>query len=76
MEIFVKQHLKRNNVKCIYMKRSMLGHMSLKYIEYICVTCGRKEIKTEISGRPMPGKCPRKVGDKPHTWRKNRVISR
>lgn len=50
--------------------------MSLKYIEYICATCGRKEIKTEISGRPMPGKCPRKVGDKPHTWRKNRVISR
>ena len=50
--------------------------MSLKYIEYICTTCGRKEIRTEISGRPMPGKCPRKTGDRPHSWRRNRVVSK
>jgi hypothetical protein len=30
---------------------------------------------TELQGRPMPGKCPRKQGDKPHSWRKNRTMS-
>ena len=44
----------------------------IKKIEYICTCCGKKEIKTNLQGRPMPGKCPRKEGDKPHSWRKNR----
>lgn len=48
--------------------------MKIKRIEYICTYCGKKEIKTSLQGRPMPGKCPRKQGDKPHTWRKNRDL--
>ena len=46
-----------------------------KRIEFICSYCGRKEIKSETSGRPMPGRCPRKQGDKPHSWRKNRTLT-
>lgn len=46
----------------------------IKRIEYMCSYCGKKEIKSDLQGRPMPGKCPRKQGDKPHSWRKNRVI--
>ena len=36
--------------------------------------CGKKEIKTNLQGRPMPGRCPRKSGDKPHSWVKNREL--
>lgn len=32
-----------------------------------------KTIRNEIIGRPEQGKCPRKQGDKPHSWHKNRV---
>lgn len=46
----------------------------IKKIEYICSYCGKKEIRTNLQGRPMPGRCPRKQGDKPHSWRKNRVL--
>lgn len=43
-------------------------------IEYMCSYCGKKEIKTSLQGRPMPGKCPRRQGDKPHIWRINRKL--
>ena len=45
-----------------------------KRIEYICSVCGKRETKGVDYGRPMPGKCPRKTGDKPHSWRVNRKI--
>ncbi|KOA20325.1 hypothetical protein CLHOM_12370 [Clostridium homopropionicum DSM 5847] len=45
-----------------------------KTIEWMCTTCGKKELKSETTGRPNPGKCPRKTGDKPHSWTKNRTI--
>ena len=41
-------------------------------IEWMCTTCGKKEVKSKTGGRPMPGKCPKKKGDRPHTWEKNR----
>lgn len=47
---------------------------TIKKIEYICSYCGKKIMKSQTSGRPDPGKCPRKPGDKPHTWRVNRRI--
>jgi len=40
--------------------------------EYMCSYCGRKVIRSNTSGRPQPGKCPRKTGDKPHSWRINK----
>lgn len=46
-----------------------------KKTEYICSYCGQKKTRSELQGRPMPGKCPRKQGDKPHSWRKNRTIN-
>lgn len=46
----------------------------MKHIEYMCTHCGRKVIRSELQGRPLPGKCPRKTGDKPHSWVKNRTI--
>lgn len=49
--------------------------MKIKRIEYMCSYCGKKEIKSEWTGRPSPGKCPRKQGDRPHSWRRNRVIN-
>lgn len=47
---------------------------TIKKIEYMCRYCGTKEIKTNLQGRPMPGRCPRKSGDKPHSWVKNREL--
>lgn len=41
--------------------------------EYICTWCGKREAKADFAGRPSPGRCPRKEGDKPHTWRINRT---
>lgn len=42
-------------------------------IEYICTWCGKREAKSQMSGRPSPGTCPRKPKSrdgqsKPHTW--------
>ena len=45
-----------------------------KKTEYMCSQCGRKEIKLKSMGRPLPGKCPRKTGNKPHSWVKNREL--
>lgn len=45
-----------------------------KRIEYMCSYCGKKTIRTSIQGRPLPGKCPRKSGDRPHSWVKNREL--
>lgn len=42
------------------------------FIEYQCRYCGRKESRGINAGRPQPGKCPRKTGDKPHSWVINR----
>ena len=41
-------------------------------IEYMCSFCGAKKQLPNSMGRPLPGKCPRKSGDKPHTWVINR----
>lgn len=43
-----------------------------KFIEYMCSECGKKQTMPKTMGRPAPGKCPRKSGDKPHSWVKNR----
>jgi hypothetical protein len=43
-------------------------------VEYICSYCGKKSLRGLSLGRPLPGKCPRKQGDKPHSWRVNRKI--
>lgn len=47
--------------------------MASRYIEWMCTHCGKKQSVLEGRGRPSPGKCQRKQGDKPHTWVKNRV---
>ena len=39
--------------------------MAVKRIEYMCSHCGKKETRFVSMGRPQPGKCPRKNGDKP-----------
>ena len=48
-------------------------------IEYICTYCGKRTLRSSISGRPYPDNCPRKPKNKdgsmkPHTWRISRVI--
>ena len=50
-----------------------------KHIEYICSYCGTKTIRSETTGRPSPGNCPRKPRGsdgkmKPHSWRINRHL--
>ena len=42
--------------------------------EWMCTACGKKEIRYVSAGRPQPGKCPRKKGDKPHSWTVNRKM--
>lgn len=46
--------------------------MDYKHIEYMCTYCGARKIKGKDAGRPEPGKCPRRQGDRPHSWRINR----
>ena len=41
---------------------------TIKHVEYQCTWCGKRVTKVDGKGRPEPGKCPRKQGDKPHTW--------
>ncbi len=41
-------------------------------IEYMCRVCGKRTQRNANEGRPLPGKCPRKNGDKPHSWVVNR----
>ena len=48
--------------------------MAAKRIEYMCRYCGKKEIRFVSLGKPQPGKCPRKQGDKPHSWMVNRKL--
>lgn len=48
--------------------------MATKRIEYMCSYCGKKELRFVSMGKPQPGKCPRKKGDKPHTWTVNRRL--
>lgn len=43
-------------------------------IEYMCTYCGKKEAKWKDHGRPLPGTCPRRSGDQPHRWVKNRIL--
>ncbi|MBQ3545367.1 MAG: hypothetical protein IJA34_10350 [Lachnospiraceae bacterium] len=45
-----------------------------KKVEYICTYCGQKVVRSRLIGRPAPGKCIRKQGDKPHSWRQNRIL--
>lgn len=45
-----------------------------RQIEYICSYCGRKEVRPATTGKPALGKCPRKQGDKPHTWTVNKKM--
>lgn len=41
------------------------------FIEYMCTWCGHKTTKGINSGRPLPGKCPRR-NSMPHRWVINR----
>lgn len=49
--------------------------MPPKRIEYICTQCGKKDTRVVSQGRPLPGKCPRKTGNKPHSWVINRRLN-
>lgn len=57
----------------IFIESYFIGGEPMKRVEYMCSYCGKKQVLNETQGRPMPGKCPRKQGDKPHSWRKNRT---
>lgn len=46
----------------------------MAFIEYMCRYCGLKKRMAEDRGKPDPGRCPRKTGDRPHTWIKNRKL--
>lgn len=46
----------------------------MKKVEWMCTTCGRKEIKIGNVGRPKPGSCPKKKNQSHHTWVKNRTL--
>ena len=46
--------------------------MATRLIEYMCRYCGKKTNRMDSMGRPDPGKCPRKQGDRPHSWVVNR----
>lgn len=56
----------------------MTGNKKKVYtIEYMCRYCGKKSIRSQNAGRPMPGICRRKSevsGGKslPHSWVINR----
>ena len=41
-------------------------------VEFMCSYCGTTKSKGINEGRPLPGKCPRKVNQGPHSWRINR----
>ena len=46
-------------------------------IEYMCRWCGRKEVRPENMGKPMPGTCPKRAKTRdgksmPHSWTVNR----
>lgn len=43
-----------------------------KHIEYMCRYCGKKTVHSVSYGRPLPGRCPRKKGNQPHSWGINR----
>ena len=43
-------------------------------IEYMCAYCGQKRLKGITSGRPDPGKCPRRQNNLPHRWIKNKNV--
>lgn len=49
--------------------------MADKRIEFMCSYCGKKEIRNTSMGRPLPGRCPRKAGNKPHSWVINRRLN-
>lgn len=40
--------------------------------EYMCRFCGQKHLRMNVTGRPLPGKCPRRPGNQPHSWVINR----
>lgn len=51
--------------------------MKLTKVEFMCTWCGRKETRSAIMGRPLPGACLKKPKSKdgkskPHTWVVNR----
>ncbi|ERJ12742.1 hypothetical protein [Haloplasma contractile] len=39
--------------------------------KWMCTHCGRRTSRSVSSGRPLPGKCSRKEGNRPHSWVKN-----
>lgn len=51
-----------------------MANSAKKAIEYMCSQCGKKQVKLKTMGRPEPGKCPRKTGNRPHSWVKNREV--
>ena len=59
-----------------YHEYGLEGAMKREKTEYMCSYCGKKVMMAAGAGRPQPGKCPRKQGDRPHTWRINRKIPR
>ena len=55
-----------------FMKEGMSMATTRKMVEWMCTHCGTKVHRSNLIGRPMPGKCPKRTGNRPHVWVKNR----
>lgn len=40
-------------------------------VRWVCTSCGMKQNRLKSSGRPNPGKCPRRKNGEGHTWVKD-----
>ncbi|MCR5125254.1 MAG: hypothetical protein K6B43_08695 [Treponema sp.] len=40
-------------------------------VRWVCTSCGMKQNRLKSSGRPNPGRCPRKKNGEGHTWVKD-----
>ena len=43
------------------------------HVAWTCTYCGKRVVNSRLSGRPVPGQCPRKSKDasgkyRPHSW--------
>ena len=50
--------------------------VELTHVQYKCSHCGQTRTVSVGDGKPDPGRCPRRTGDRPHVWTKNRMRTR
>ena len=72
VEVYNKDVKKKSKEKRFAMSVDGFRKREIRYIEYMCRYCGTKTSKGKDRGRPMPGKCPKRSGNMPHSWVKNR----